>query len=294
MKTIERVGLFANVEIPGVKAAVRNALEIVEGHSVETILETELASLLASDRPSSDRGKMGALVDMVLVFGGDGTFLRAARQLDGAKVPLLGINMGSLGFLTVLKLNEMATLLPKVLGGDYRIQQRMMLRAKHKRQGRPLGSFRALNDAVIHMSPGNRLVEFVLSLSGQYLGRYRADGLIISTPTGSTAYSMSAGGPVVYPGMDALVATPICPHSFSLRPVVVGGDKQFEILIGERSGRAALSMDGQDSADILPGDLIEVRKSREMLPLLLPPGARFSNLLRQKLGWAQAGEGTAP
>lgn len=126
------------------------------------------------------------------------------------------------------------------------------------------------------------------------MGRYRADGLIISTPTGSTAYSMSAGGPVVYPGMEALVATPICPHSFSLRPVVVGSDKQFEILIGERSGMAALSLDGQDGAEVQPGDIIEIRKSGKVLPLLLPPGIRFTTLLQEKLGWGSMGEVGTP
>jgi len=292
MRALKRVGLFANVEIPGVKAAVMAALETIRRGGAQAVLETELASFLASGLPSLDRGEMGDGVDLVLVFGGDGTFLRAARQLDGTRPPLLGINMGGLGFLTVLKLSEMDQLLPRVLEGDYRIQKRMMLRAAHVRGISRMGNFRALNDAVIHMSPGNRLIEFILSLSGEDIGRYRADGLIISTPTGSTAYSMSAGGPVVYPGMDALVATPICPHSFSLRPMLVGSDKKFEILIGERSGLAALSMDGQDSADIEPGDRIEISKSEKVQPLLLPPGVRFTTLLREKLGWAQMGDGS--
>ncbi len=294
MNSLRRVGLFANVEIPGMEEAVGEALDILQEHGVQSHLEQELATFLKSDLPAGDREDLADRVDMILVFGGDGTFLRAARQLDGGKTPLLGINMGSLGFLTVLKRSEMGDLLPRVLEGEYRIQDRMTLRARHLRGGEELGSFRALNDAVIHMSPGNRLVEFILSLSGQYLGRYRSDGLIISTPTGSTAYSMSAGGPVVYPGMDALLATPICPHSFSLRPVVVGAGKQFEILIGERSGMAALSLDGQDSAEVQPGDVIEIRKSRKVIPLLLPPGVRFTTLLREKLGWAQAGEGDQP
>ncbi len=294
MNSIRRVGLFTNVEIPGMDEAVRAALAILKTHGVEPHLEKDLAEFLHSDLPSGAREDLGDRLDMILVFGGDGTFLRAARQLRGGKAPLLGINMGSLGFLTVLKLNEMSELLPQVLEGDYRIQKRMMLKARHLRDDEELGCFRALNDAVIHMSPGNRLVEFKLSLSGQPLGQFRADGLIISTPTGSTAYSMSAGGPVVYPGMDALLATPICPHSFSLRPVVVGGGKQFEILIGERSGMAALSMDGQDIAEVLPGDKLEIRQSRKVIPLLLPPGIRFTTLLQEKLGWAKQGEEGAP
>jgi NAD+ kinase len=294
MKSLERIGLFANVDILGVETALRSALEIIENAGAQVVIETDLKAMLGSDLHSCDRGTMGENVDLVLVFGGDGTFLRAAREIDGARVPLLGINMGSLGFLTVLKLSEIGILLPKVLEGDYRIQERMMLRARHLRANVQLGSYRALNDVVLHMSPGNRLVEIILSLSGEYMGRYRADGLIISTPTGSTAYSMSAGGPVVYPGMEALVATPICPHSFSLRPVVVGSDKQFEILIGERSGMAALSLDGQDGAEVQPGDIIEIRKSGKVLPLLLPPGIRFTTLLQEKLGWGSMGEVGTP
>ena len=294
MIPIDKIGIFANMSIPGAKAAITSTLEIIRQCGREAILEDDLVEWLGEDFPRGSRPDISEKVQLVLVFGGDGTFLRAARALEGKRVPLLGINMGRLGFLTILKLGELDTALPPIFEGDYRLERRMLLTTSLHRQGRPIGVYKTLNDAVIHMSPGNRLVEFIISLQGNYLGRYRADGLIISTPTGSTAYNMSAGGPIIQPGMDALVATPICPHALSIRPIVVGGDSRFEILIGRRSGNAALSMDGQENIELLPEDLIEVAKASDSLPVLLPSGHSFNSVLRRKLGWGSSGEAVLP
>jgi len=290
MKPIQKIGIFANTDIPGSRAAIQAALEVIQRCGREAILEDDLVEWLGRDYPCSSRPDISKKVQLVLVFGGDGTFLRAARALNGQRVPLLGINLGRLGFLTILKVAELEAALPPIFEGDYRLERRMTLTASLKRQGRPVGVYRTLNDAVIHMSPGNRLVEFIISLQGEYLGRYRADGLIISTPTGSTAYNLSAGGPIIRPGMDALVATPICPHALSIRPIVAAGDSRFDILIGRRSGLAALSLDGTENLELLPEDIIEVAKSPDSLPVLLPSGHSFNAVLRAKLGWGESGE----
>ena len=285
MKKIERVGIVANREIPGAEAAVRKAIATIRDAKSGVFLDTEMAAWLAESATCANLAEVGSASEIVLVFGGDGTFLRAARDLVESPVPLLGINMGSLGFLTYLRLADMQETLTSILSGRYTIEQRMRLKATIERDGEPGDSHLALNDAVVNMSRGSRLVEFGISVGGEYLGGYRADGLIIATPTGSTAYSMSAGGPIVHPTMNALIATPISPHALSIRPIVLSGEEEIVIKIGEHSGEAGLTLDGSLTITLHSGDAIHVRKASRSQPIIRPESLGYYGLVREKLGW---------
>jgi NAD+ kinase len=285
MGSIETLGIIANREVPGAREAVERALAVAEDAGVRTMVDRKMARWLGNREGNGRLKEFIEHCDLLLVFGGDGTFLRTARKCEATDVPLLGINMGSLGFLTLLRLDEMEAALKAVLAGEYRREARMRLTARLFRDGKAQGSYLALNDAVMHMSHGNRLVEFMVSVSDQYLGAYRADGLIVATPTGSTAYSLSAGGPIVHPTMDALVATPISPHALSIRPILVGGEEEICIRIGQRSGEAILSLDGIVNVWLQTDDEVRIRKANQALKILLPIDFSYYGLVSEKLGW---------
>ncbi len=289
MAPIKTLGIIANREVPGAREAVEQAQKVAREAGVRILLDRKMARWLGGRESPGKLKDFADQCDLLLVFGGDGTFLRAARKCEAATVPLLGINMGSLGFLTLLRLDEMAAALKPILAGEYRQEARMRLTARLFRDGEVQGSYLALNDAVMHMSHGNRLVEFMISVSGQYLGSYRADGLIVATPTGSTAYSLSAGGPIVHPTMDALVATPISPHALSIRPILVGGEEEISIRIGHRSGEAILALDGILNVWLQTEDEVRIRRADRPLNLLLPCDFNYYGLVSDKLGWGSPG-----
>ncbi|MBN2170731.1 MAG: NAD(+)/NADH kinase [Candidatus Krumholzibacteriota bacterium] len=285
MEPIKHVGILANREIRGADAWARKAMAFLRENGAEVLLEPEMATWLEEEPSERNLAELAKRCQLVLVFGGDGTFLRSARALEACKVPLLGINMGSLGFLTVLRLADVTAALSAILAGDYRIEQRMLLKATLFRDEEPFESYTALNDAVMHTARGSRLTEFIISVGGQYLGNYRADGLIVATPTGSTAYSMSAGGPIIHPTMNALVATPISPHALAIRPIVVGGEEQIEVQIGDRSGLASISLDGMVEVLLQQGDEVRIRRADCTQPVLFPLGFGYYSLVREKLRW---------
>lgn len=286
MQPIRSLGILANREAPGARDVVARAIAVAEASGAAVRLDAETAAWLGR-RPQAETALAFASdCQLFLVFGGDGSFLRAARALEQSATPLLGINMGSLGFLTLLKLEEMEGALRAVLAGQYRIEERMRLAAALARNGETNPVLLALNDAVVHMNPSNRLVEFRIAVGGQHLGGYRADGLIVATPTGSTAYSLSAGGPIVHPTMDALVATPICPHALSIRPILVGGEEELLVTIGRRSGDATLTLDGFTTLALRSEDAIRIRRAAERpLHLALPLDFSYYALVSEKLGW---------
>ncbi|MBM4117918.1 NAD(+) kinase [bacterium] len=286
MEVIRNLGILANREAVGARGVVERAIAAAEASGASVRLDGETAAWLERPARAASALDFAAECQLFLVFGGDGSFLRAARALEPVATPLLGINMGSLGFLTLLKLEEMEGALRSVLAGQYRVEERMRLAAALARDGEAGRAQLALNDAVIHMNPSNRLVEFQIAVGGQRLGGYRADGLIVATPTGSTAYSLSAGGPIVHPTMDALVATPICPHALSIRPILVGGEEELLITIGRRSGEATLTLDGLSTLTLRSGDAVRIRRAAERpLRLALPLDFSYYALVGAKLGW---------
>jgi len=226
-------------------------------------------------------------VDLIVVLGGDGTMIAAARMLDNRDVPVIGINYGSLGYLTEVRVEEMTAALDAALAGNYRLDRRMMLAAELSRGTEQLLRNRVLNDVVISKSALARIIEIETRLDGQFVNCFRADGLIVSTPTGSTAYNLSAGGPIMYPSMNAIVITPICPHTLSNRPLVVPDDAEIELVLKTAKEDVALTLDGQVGYAMELDDRVVIRKSRTAFNLVQPVNRNYFEVLRGKLRWGR-------
>ncbi|HVH18157.1 MAG TPA: NAD(+)/NADH kinase [Myxococcota bacterium] len=229
-----------------------------------------------------------AKLDLVVVLGGDGTLLAAARSLGDRAVPILGVNLGSLGFLTETSSGELYRALEDVFAGRYRIEQRMRLDVTALRGDRTLGHFLALNDAVIGKTALSRMIDLETLADGSPVTTYHADGLIASTPTGSSAYSLSAGGPLLLPEFEAIVLTPICPHTLTQRPLVLPETSQVEIRVhAARGGDVHLTVDGQVGHALAEGDRVRVRRAEHPVRMLVPPGRNRFEVMRAKLRWGE-------
>ncbi|MEW6263131.1 MAG: NAD(+)/NADH kinase [Thermodesulfobacteriota bacterium] len=224
-------------------------------------------------------------VDLIVVLGGDGTLLYAARTFGVTGVPLLGVNMGGLGFLTEVSLVNLRPALEQVLAGSYQAESRMTLSAEVIRDGEVITSHTVLNDAVINKGALARILDLTVKVDGADLTTYRADGLIISTPTGSTAYNLAAGGPIVHPTQELIILTPICPFTLSNRPLILPRVAVIEIAIDPQASDVLLTSDGQVSCPLSPEDRITVRRSRNQIVLIKNPYKSYFEILRTKLGW---------
>jgi NAD+ kinase len=236
---------------------------------------------------SIDLEQIGERVDLLIVLGGDGTLLSAARALHGLTVPMLAVNLGGLGFLTSFTLDEMYPMLELVLAGDYRITERMMLDAEVVHEGERGKRNCALNDAVANKGALSRMLSFDVYVNQGHVGRYRADGLIVATPTGSTAYSLAAGGPVVQPDLEAFLITPICPHMLTNRPLVVPDTATIEVDLGAADEQAYLTLDGQIGFELCPKDRVIVTKSSSKVRFVRPLRKTYYEVLRSKLRWGE-------
>ncbi len=225
--------------------------------------------------------------DIAITMGGDGTLLHCARILAGADIPILGVNAGDFGFITEISKDEWIEAYEEYIAGKLEVSRRVMFNANVTREGSIIASFRGLNDAVIRSSSVSRIIRLRVFLSKTYIGRYRADGVILATPTGSTAYSMAAGGPILHPEMDAFILNPICPFTLSNRAIIIPGDESLEIEI-EREQRAGimLTIDGQDVFQLTPGDRVVVKKSSKCCLIIRSNKRNFYEVLRTKLNWA--------
>jgi len=225
---------------------------------------------------------------MIFVFGGDGTMLRVARELGEAETPLLGINLGNLGFLTSVRGDALPEATPQILAGKFQVQPRFRIETVLRRNSRRVESHLALNDAVISRGTFSRIVRLRVTIDDVLLTEYLCDGMIFATPTGSTAYSLSAGGPILLPEARACILTPICPHALSNRPVVAGEDSIVRCQVASAAGKLLLTIDGQVQMRMQVGDEIEIRKSRHVVRLVSPTGQTYFDVLRQKLKWSGA------
>ncbi len=221
--------------------------------------------------------------DLVVVLGGDGTLLSVARQVPG--IPILGVNLGRLGFLTELSRHELYPSMVKVLAGDYALQPRSMFDVELRRRGRVVTHYRAFNDAVIAKSARASVIELELQVHGNLIASYRADGLIIATPNGSTAYNLSAGGPIVYPTLDVAMLTPICAHALSMRPIVVPDAEAIEVTLITERQEVVLTVDGQEGGHLAPRDVVVVKRSKADVQLVRVTERTFYDSLRNKLNW---------
>ncbi len=265
---------------PGHAEAEATAAELTQWFAARDIAS---AGVFTADDNTADLSSCG----LVVVLGGDGTMIAAARMIGEAEVPVLGINYGSLGYLTEFRIEELHSAVASVLDGAYETDHRVMLHAELFRNGESIAKGRVLNDVVINKAALARIIAIEVRLNGLFVNSFRSDGLIIATPTGSTAYNLSAGGPIVYPSMNAVVLTPICPFTLSNRPIVIPDTAEIELKLENGNEGVILSLDGQTGFPLQVGDIVRIRKSRTKLDLVQPENRNYFDVLRKKLQWGR-------
>ncbi len=223
--------------------------------------------------------------DFIIVLGGDGTFLSVARLAKDYSIPIIGVNLGGLGFLTEITLDEMYDVLEEIFKGNYKVNERMMLKATVFRSGEKISSYSVLNDVVINKGTLARIIELKTSINNVFVTKYRADGLIVATPTGSTAYSLAAGGPIVYPELNCIILSPICPHTLTNRPLVVSGDDIIFVELNSLDNDVMLTLDGQVGFSLRDEDIIRIEKDEKKTLILTSPNKNYFEVLRNKLKW---------
>lgn len=273
-------GIIVNRHRPGAEGVVRELVVWLKSHGIQPVIEDVFEISGAEGRPESEAARAG---ELLLALGGDGTILRAVRLMGGDQRPILGINLGALGFLTATSQDRMWQTLELVARGQYAIEERALI--KTEVQGRPI---QALNDFDIRVP--TKLVELTVSVNEEPVSRYYADGLLVATPTGSTAYSLSAGGPIVEPTMEVFVITPICPHTLSIRPMIVPMAQTLEVVVHGKQEEAVLVADGRREADLREAQKLVITKAEHKARMVKPPGASFYQILRTKLKWGARGE----
>ena len=281
------VGLIGKYGDPSVGNTLTALATFLRRRGLRVLLDEDSTNHLpAQGWEVVNRRTIGRQCDLAIVVGGDGTLLHAARMLVDFQVPLIGVNLGRLGFLVDVSPEEIGAELEDILNGKYREEQRSLLHAEIIRNGQSITQADALNDVVVHKRDVARMIEISAYLDGKFISDYRADGLIISTPTGSTAYALSGGGPIVHPALEAVLLVPICPHTLTQRPIVVGAESEISILIDEaNTNDIQVTCDGQTGFEIEPGDSVVIRKKRRKLRLLHPTSHDYFQILRVKLGW---------
>lgn len=234
-----------------------------------------------------DGAEIARQVDLMLVLGGDGTMIATARTIGDTEVPVMGVNYGGLGYLAEFRIEELFTALESILAGDYKLEKRVMLAVELRRGDELVTKNRVLNDVVMNKSALARIIEIETYLNAQFVNSFRADGLIVATPTGSTAYNLSAGGPIIFPSMNAVVITPICPFTLSNRPIVVPDDSVIEVRLMTEKEEVALTLDGQVGFPLQVGDRVVISKSDTSFNLVQPKSRNYFDLLRDKLRWGR-------
>src|SRR5579884_1421000 len=285
MRQITTVGIISKPKIPQATPIVCGLLEWLAQRGIRYRCDQQTAEYAASEQ-FYPREEVAEGADLVIVLGGDGTLLSAARVVAGRDIPLFAVNMGHLGFLTSIPVEDLYPELERALRGEHRIGRRRMIDCELRRNGETIGSYSALNDVVITKSELARMIDLDTHVDNHFVAAYKADGLIIATPTGSTAYSLSAGGPVIFPSVAAFCITPICPHMLTNRPVIVPDSSVIKILNYGESG-PFLSIDGQVGEPLSKGDRIICRASSKTIQLIRPPKSLFFDVLREKLKWGE-------
>ena len=284
-KTFSRVALVGKYQVDGMQERLNDLAKLVSDHHCEVFIETATASHLGlTNYPTKQVEDFTNEIDLVVVLGGDGTMLGIGRQLAGSNVPLVGINMGRLGYMTDIPIQSVQTTLPKMIAGEYEADARTILDAVVLRNGKEINRALALNDVVVNRSGISGMVELAVQVNGSFMYNQRSDGLIVSTPTGSTAYALSVGGPILHPRVAGILLAPIAPHSLSNRPIVLPQDVVISIEVVD--GREVIvNFDMQSQTDLQTGDTIEVRQSDKYITLLHPRSHSDYKTLREKLHW---------
>jgi len=289
---MNRIGIIVKKNKPEVVTIASHLVEWLWTKKIKVYLEGEIGRLLSPTPPEGDwksieREEIPTDVEMIIVLGGDGTLLSVARQVWNKNIPILGVNLGGLGFLTEISLDELYPVLEKVVQDDFATDEREVLNAGVIRRGKRIAEFIVLNDAVINKGALARIIDLETTINGEYLSTFRSDGLIISTPTGSTAYNLSAGGPIVYPSLHTIIITPICPHTLTIRPIIIPDDVKIRALLKSRDEEVTLTLDGQQGFTLEFEDVVEVGKAEGRILLIKSPYRRYFELLREKLKWGE-------
>lgn len=286
MAAVKTIGIFSKPHSPQAVTLVPELLAWLAQRDVEARLDQETAAY-AGRRQGLDRKEVPEGCDLAVVLGGDGTLLSAARAVGSRAIPLLAVNLGGLGFLTSISIQDLFPELALALAGDQEVTRRKMLRVSLKRKDAVVARYQALNDVVIAKSTIARIVDLEAWAGDSFICEYKADGLIVSTPTGSTAYSLSAGGPIVYPTVNAICVTPICPHTLTNRPLLVPSEMPIRMVCRARDEDAYLTVDGQVGGPLNNGDAVECQTSDFDVLLIRPRDKTFFDVLRQKLKWGE-------
>ncbi|MFL6305984.1 MAG: NAD(+)/NADH kinase [Candidatus Sulfotelmatobacter sp.] len=285
METIRTVGIVSKPKIRGANEIVRGLLQWLDDRGVNYRCDKQTAEYVGLSEKFS-RNDVPEGTQLVIVLGGDGTLLSAARAIGDRDVPIFAVNLGALGFLTAITVDELYPELERAFRGEHRIGRRRMLDCDLIRGDETIASYSALNDVVVTKSQIARMIDLETHVDAHFVAAYKADGLIISTPTGSTAYSLSAGGPIIFPSVACICITPICPHMLTNRPVIVADKSEIQILSKSEDG-TYLTIDGQVGEPISKGDRIVCRSSSKTIKLIRPPRMLFFDVLRQKLKWGE-------
>ncbi|MBI2818029.1 MAG: NAD(+)/NADH kinase [Acidobacteria bacterium] len=284
------IGIISKPKRDRLEEVVPPLIDWLAKRNIKALIDHETADTLGSASHAAaviDRSQLAPKCDLLLVLGGDGTLLAAARHVQNCNIPIFAVNLGSLGFLTAITISELYPSLELVLEGKHQVECRKMLQIDVMRAGAVAATYHALNDAVLNKAAIARILDFQLFIDGQFVNFLKADGLIVSTPTGSTAYSLAAGGPIVYPTVDAFVLTPICPHTLTNRPLVVPDRSRIEIVLKSESESVFLTVDGQVGLGFHSEDRVICSLSPYRTSLVHPPHKEFFGVLRSKLKWGE-------
>jgi len=282
-----RVGIVIKPHWPEAREVLRQLIPWLKGKDCEVVLDIETATLAGAEQTGLAKADVPRAADLVVVLGGDGTLLSVARLVESGEVPILGVNLGGLGFLTEITLDELYPVLGAVLSGNYRASRRMLLQVTVRRGEAPIAEDIVLNDAVMTKTALARIIELEVFVEQEYVTTYRADGLIISTPTGSTAYGLSAGGPILFPTMHALILVPICPHTLTNRPLVLPEEVGVQVVLNSENEDVYLTLDGQVGFPLQYQDQVEIRRADREITLIVSPKKNFYEILRSKLKWGE-------
>jgi NAD+ kinase len=285
----KRIGLITNSGVKAIQTTLTEVVDYLSSRERQVILDTCCADLLGKHNLDVyEADKLGQHCDLVVAIGGDGTMLMASHILCDFDVPLLGINLGHVGFLSDIPADDIANSMNEILNGHYVEDVRFLLSGQVFRDNECICEGYAMNDIVIQKWNIARLVELETYINGAFVHTHRSDGMIVSSPTGSTAYALAGGGPVVHPSLDALLLVPICPHSLANRPIVVDGNSQIEVVVGTREvDHARLTFDGEIKLELAPADRIRVKKKKKKIRLIHPPEHDQFHILREKLHWSK-------
>ena len=283
------IGIITKPEAETARRTLQTLCEFLKTKNCKVILDQSIPDTVNDcDFKKASREEIGKQCDLAIVVGGDGTILNAVRSLSHTQVPLLGINVGRLGFLADISPEELETSLEEILDGSYREEQRFLLEMQVIRDNKVIFEGDAFNDVVVHIRDVARMIEFETRINDEFVNHQRADGIVVSTPTGSTAYALSAGGPILHATLNAITLVPISPHTLSSRPLVINSDSQIKILIcNTKDGIAQATCDGHLSTDVHVGDHIKIKRKADKITLLHPNQHSYFEILRAKLHWSE-------